>query len=114
MMAKIRLEDLMDEDPDTPGQWVRCEERQPVAYGCYIVIRSVRSGHYDRDALLWNGSYWVTHAGGVCSSVKAWYERTEDEWPEEEEENHDDQDPFAEPPGAAAEDFWDDWWPLEG
>lgn len=112
-MAKVRLEDLMVEDPDAPGQWVLSGKRQPTVYGCYSVIRSVRGGNFFRDALLWNGGYWVTHAGGVCSSVKAWYERTADDWPEEDEEE-DGETSFAEPPGAAAEDFWDDWWPLKG
>ena len=57
------------------SRWVSCAERQPPAYGRYRIIRRGRSGHYDFDEYLWNGSGWVTHGNSLSQAVEAWMEQ---------------------------------------
>ena len=70
----VTLEDMMA--VKAPGcEWIRCSDRQPPAYGTYMVIKRGRSHHLDYDEYLWNGSGWVTHGHSLSYAVEAWYKK---------------------------------------
>ena len=56
----------------TARRWVKCEERQPAAYGKYRVRIGTKGA--ERDGYLWNRAYWVTPGGSVANGVKEWVE----------------------------------------